>query len=112
MNFFKNIKLDYIKSRAKEITAMPFCSKKYYEEIVEIERQLDELIPGWDSPLRTSNMVGMRGLFGVENLTPEEVGEAKRLLLLRKLRWSGKNNNVIVSFCEITGKPVAIPVRA
>jgi hypothetical protein len=102
---FKNIKKDYIRGRADpEVSKMPFCSRKFYDEILDIEAQLDSLIPTWCEPLRSGNHVGMKGLFGVENLTIEEIGEAK-------LRWSGKSNDVIVSFCEITGKPVAIPVR-
>jgi hypothetical protein len=109
---FKNIKKDYIRGRADtEVSKMPFCSRKFYDEILDIEAQLDSLIPTWCEPLRSGSHVGMKGLFGVENLTVEEIGEAKRLLLLRKLRWSGKSNDVIVCFCEVTGKPVAIPVR-
>lgn len=109
---FKNIKTDYLRGRASEdVLKMPFCSRKFYEEILDIESQLDSLIPGWEQPLRSSTHLGLRGLFGVTNLTTEEIGEAKRLLLLRKLRWSGKNNNVLVCFCEVTGKPVAIPTR-
>lgn len=113
MIFSKNIKTDYLRGRADEdILKMPFCSRRYYGEILEIESQLDSIIPGWSDPLRSANHVGMKGLYGVENLTIEEIGEAKRLLLLRKLRWSGKANNVMVSFCETTGKPVALPIRS
>jgi len=112
MNFYKHIKTDYLRGRADEdVLKMPFCSRKYHSEILDIEAQLDSLIPGWDSPLRTGQVLGMRGLYGVQNLTIEEIGEAKRLLLLRKLRWSGKASSVIVSFCEVSGKPVALPVR-
>jgi hypothetical protein len=109
---FKNIKTDYIRGRADEdIQKMPFCSRRFYQEILEIESQLDNLIPTWCEPLRSGSFIGMKGLYGVTNLTIEEIGEAKRLLLLRKLRWSGKSNNVIVCYCEVTGKPVALPTR-
>jgi len=102
---------DYLKGRATSIETMPFRSRRFYNEILEIEAQLDEIVPGWCEPLRrTGSAQGLRGLMDFQAGSPEELGEAKRLLMLRKLRWAGKDDDVVVSYCSKTGKPVAIPV--
>jgi len=44
MNFYKNIKTDYLRGRADEdVLKMPFCSRKYHSEILDIEATIEKL---------------------------------------------------------------------
>lgn len=110
--FVPQLKTDYLKSRATSIEAMPYMAKRFYDEILEIEQALDSICPGWDAPMRRgASSVGMVGLMNFVPSSPEELGEAKRLLLLRKLRWCGRNDEVIISYCAKTGRPTVIPIK-
>jgi len=108
MNFPK-IRTDYLKQRASSnIMEMPVLSRKFYEEILQIEKDLDELCPGWDTPLRMGAIQGMRGLKDFECGSMEELGEIKKLLTMRKLRYSGNSSDVVISYCQTTGRPVVV----
>lgn len=89
--------------RATKASELESWAKCYWKEIKKIDEELDKLCPGWDEPYGT----GIRGTAG-QKLAPAILGEVKRLLKTRQLRYNGYSDEVFVSFCAKTGKPTII----
>jgi len=89
--------------RATKASELESWARPYWKEIKAADERLDALCPGWDEPYGD----GIRGTAGAK-LPPEILGEVKRLLKIRQLRYNGYSDDVFVSFCVKTGKPTII----